>query len=93
MTGHRRPPAAPSFEKGGGQTEQVARHRIVQVDNLKTVLVEWIIGCHALLEYLAIGGWPYDEVQEVILHFSAYAGAPRAIPMRDVAVQWRDAQP
>jgi len=42
---------------------------------------------------LGSGDLTYDEVQEVILHFSAYAGAPRATPMRDVAVQWRDAQP
>ncbi len=61
------PAATPSFEKGGVQTEHDAHHRIVQVDNLKAVLVGWIIGCHALLGYLAIGGWPYDEVQEVTL--------------------------
>jgi peptidoglycan/LPS O-acetylase OafA/YrhL len=67
MTGYQRPPATPSFEKGGVPARQVARHRIVQVDNLKAVLVGWIIACHALLGYVAIGGWPYDEVQEVIL--------------------------
>ena len=41
--------------------------RIVPVDNFKAVLVAWIIGCHALLGYTAIGGWPYDEVTEVTL--------------------------
>jgi len=67
MTRYQRPAAAPSFEQGGVPARQVARHRIVQIDNLKAVLVGWIIACHALLGYLAIGGWPYDEVQEVIL--------------------------
>ncbi len=38
--------------------------RVVAVDNLKAVLVALVIGCHALLGYAAIGGWPYDEVQE-----------------------------
>lgn len=33
---------------------------------MKTVLVAWIIGAHALLGYTAVGGWPYDEVNEVI---------------------------
>jgi len=41
--------------------------RIVPVDNFKAVLVAWIIACHALLGYTAIGGWPYDEVTEVTL--------------------------
>ena len=38
--------------------------RMVPVDNLKAVLVAWIIAGHALLGYTAIGGWPYDEVSE-----------------------------
>jgi len=67
MTEGRGPSATPSFEKGGVPAWPVARHRIVQVDNLKAVLVGWIIACHALLGYLAMGGWPYDEVQEVTL--------------------------
>jgi peptidoglycan/LPS O-acetylase OafA/YrhL len=67
MTGYQPPAATPSFEKGGVPARHAARHRIVQVDNLKAVLVGWIIACHALLGYLAIGGWPYDEVQEVTL--------------------------
>jgi peptidoglycan/LPS O-acetylase OafA/YrhL len=43
------------------------RVRLPQVDNLKTIMVAWIIGGHALLGYSAIGGWPYDEVNEVTL--------------------------
>jgi peptidoglycan/LPS O-acetylase OafA/YrhL len=39
--------------------------RLPQIDNLKTIMVAWIIGGHALLGYAAIGGWPYDEVNEV----------------------------
>jgi Acyltransferase family len=38
--------------------------RIVAVDNLKALLVAWVIGGHALMGYTAIGGWPYAEVQE-----------------------------
>jgi Acyltransferase family len=41
--------------------------RIVQVDNLRTLLIAWIIAGHAIAGYTAIGGWPYDEVSEV--HF------------------------
>ena len=41
--------------------------RIVQVDNLRSLLIAWIIGCHAIAGYTAIGGWPYDEVSETIL--------------------------
>ncbi|HET8643546.1 MAG TPA: acyltransferase [Pseudonocardiaceae bacterium] len=41
--------------------------RLAYVDNLKTILVAWIIGGHGLLGYTAIGGWPYDEVNEVTL--------------------------
>jgi hypothetical protein len=40
---------------------------VIQVDNFKSLLVDWIIGCHALLGYTAIGGWPYDEVNEVTM--------------------------
>jgi hypothetical protein len=35
------------------------------VDNLKSLLVAWIIVNHAIVGYTAIGGWPYDEVNEV----------------------------
>jgi Acyltransferase family len=41
--------------------------RLAYADNLKTILVAWIIGGHGLLGYSAIGGWPYDEVNEVTL--------------------------
>lgn len=44
---------------------RVGKRRLPAVDNLKTVMVAWIIGGHALLGYAAIGGWPYDEVNEV----------------------------
>jgi hypothetical protein len=38
--------------------------RLPHVDNVKTALVAWVIGAHALLGYSAVGGWPYDEVNE-----------------------------
>ncbi|QFZ21646.1 acyltransferase family protein [Saccharothrix syringae] len=41
------------------------RSRLAAVDNLKVLLVAWVIGGHALLGYSAVGGWPYDEVNEV----------------------------
>lgn len=36
-----------------------------QVDNLRTLMVAWVIAGHALMGYSAVGGWPYDEVNEV----------------------------
>ena len=42
--------------------------RLPHVDNLRAVMVAWIIGGHALLGYSAIGGWPYQEVQETTFH-------------------------
>ncbi len=42
--------------------------RLSHLDNLRTVLVAWVIGGHALLGYSAVGGWPYDEVREVTFH-------------------------
>ena len=36
-----------------------------QLDTLKSALIAWIIGGHALLGYSAIGGWEYDELREV----------------------------
>ena len=45
--------------------ETPARTRLPYLDNLRTFMVAWIIGGHALLGYTAIGGWPYDEVHEV----------------------------
>jgi len=41
MTAYHHLPATPSSEKGRVHARQVARHRIVQVDNLKAVLVGW----------------------------------------------------
>jgi hypothetical protein len=55
-------------EKAGGSSQRVGgSRRVIQVDNFKSLLVAWIIGCHALLGYTAIGGWPYDEVNEVTM--------------------------
>jgi Acyltransferase family len=45
--------------------------RLAHIDNMKTIMVAWIIGGHALLGYAAIGGWPYDEVNEVTLNSRA----------------------
>ena len=39
--------------------------RLPELDNLKAVLVAWIIVGHALLGYVAFGGWEYSEVREV----------------------------
>lgn len=43
----------------------VSDHRVSQVDNLRTMMVAWVIGAHALMGYSAVGGWAYDEVNEV----------------------------
>lgn len=43
--------------------ERATRH--VHLDALRTALVAWVIALHALLGYAAVGGWPYDEVNEV----------------------------
>ena len=43
---------------------EVNGQRLPHVDNVKTALVAWVIGAHALLGYTAVGGWPYDEVNE-----------------------------
>lgn len=69
MSEHRRfEPRVSSQDMPSSQTTRRAREpRIVQVDNLKSLLVAWIIACHAVLGYTAIGGWPYDEVAEVTL--------------------------
>lgn len=44
---------------------QVRGPRLQHLDNLRTALVAWVIATHALLGYSAVGGWPYDEVNEV----------------------------
>src|SRR5215203_6924020 len=69
MSDHRRfEPRVSSQDTPSSEAYRRAREpRIVQVDNLKALLVAWIIACHALLGYTAIGGWPYDEVTEVTL--------------------------
>ncbi|WP_203336398.1 acyltransferase family protein [Nocardioides limicola] len=46
-------------------TETTGARRDPSLDTLRTLLIAWIIGGHALLGYSAIGGWGYDEVQEV----------------------------
>lgn len=47
----------------GPRTEQSTR--LYSLDALRALLVAWIIGGHALLGYSAVGGWAYDEVNEV----------------------------
>jgi hypothetical protein len=49
------------------QDQLLETRRVVPIDNLKAVLVAWIIAGHAMLGYAAIGGWPYDEVSETTL--------------------------
>ena len=46
-------------------TGALPTRRLPPVDNLKSLMVAWVIAGHALLGYSAIGGWPYDEVNEV----------------------------
>jgi hypothetical protein len=41
--------------------------RFVPIDNLRAVLVAWVIAGHALLGYTVVGGWPYDEVTEATM--------------------------
>jgi hypothetical protein len=45
--------------------EERADVRFPHLDNLRTVLVAWVIGGHAVLGYSAVGGWAYEEVREV----------------------------
>ena len=54
-----------SREARGPQGERSPR--IVALDNLKALLVAWIIANHAVVGYTAMGGWPYDEVNEVTI--------------------------
>lgn len=44
---------------------QVSATRLSHLDNLRTLLVGWVIGGHALLGYSTTGGWAYHEVHEV----------------------------
>jgi fucose 4-O-acetylase-like acetyltransferase len=41
--------------------------RFAPIDNLRAVLVAWVIAAHALAGYTVIGGWPYDEVTEATM--------------------------
>ena len=41
--------------------------RLAPIDNLRGVLVAWVIAGHAFLGYTVIGGWPYDEVTEATM--------------------------
>lgn len=45
--------------------EERAHVRLPHLDDLRTVLVAWVIGGHALLGCSAVGGWAYEEVREV----------------------------
>lgn len=47
------------------RTSRSRTGRLPQLDALKTLLVAWIIFGHALLGYVAYGGWEYAEVREV----------------------------
>jgi hypothetical protein len=44
------------------------------LDNLRTVLVAWVVGGHALLGRSAVGGWAYDEIHEVTFSPSVELG-------------------
>jgi hypothetical protein len=50
-----------------GVAARPGRDRSEPIGNLKALMVGWIIFGHALLGYTRIGGWPYDEVQEVVM--------------------------
>src|SRR6188472_383446 len=67
-------PALPASQATPEAAESAVPHdghrdtrRLVPIDNLKAVLVAWVIAGHAFLGYAAIGGWPYDEVAESTL--------------------------
>jgi len=50
-----------------GVRDEIRLGRSAPLDTLRTILVAWIIGGHALLGYSSVGGWAYDEVSEVTL--------------------------
>lgn len=50
-----------------GVRDELRLGRSAPLDTLRTVLVAWIIGGHALLGYSSVGGWAYDEVSETTL--------------------------
>lgn len=62
--------AAPSDAKSAlpqDRLDSSQPRRIVPIDNLKALLVAWVIAGHAIVGYTVIGGWPYDEVTEATL--------------------------
>lgn len=44
---------------------RAAAVRLPHLDDVRTVLVAWVIVGHALLGYSTVGGWAYHEVREV----------------------------
>jgi fucose 4-O-acetylase-like acetyltransferase len=59
--------AAPEALRSDDPLHDQRTRRLVPIDNLKAVLVAWVIAGHAFLGYAAMGGWPYDEVAETTL--------------------------
>jgi surface polysaccharide O-acyltransferase-like enzyme len=59
--------AAPEAQRPDDLLRDQLTRRLVPIDNLKAVLVAWVIAGHAFLGYAAMGGWPYDEVAETTL--------------------------
>ena len=59
--------AAPEAQRPDDLLRDQRTRRLVPIDNLKAVLVAWVIAGHAFLGYAAMGGWPYDEVAETTL--------------------------
>jgi surface polysaccharide O-acyltransferase-like enzyme len=59
--------AAPEALRSDDLLHDQRTRRLVPIDNLKAVLVAWVIAGHAFLGYAAMGGWPYDEVAETTL--------------------------
>ena len=59
--------ATAAIEPAPSQDRPRETRRIVPIDNLKALLVAWVIAGHAFLGYAAMGGWPYDEVAETTL--------------------------
>jgi fucose 4-O-acetylase-like acetyltransferase len=65
---HRRsawPDGTPPTAHGYPHRAQPRTDRLSHLDNLKALLVAWIIFGHALLGYVAYSGWEYAEVREV----------------------------
>lgn len=60
-----RPGAGLEVVQGATPAAPTVPTRMLYLDNLRTAMVAWIIGGHALLGYAKIGGWQYAEVHEV----------------------------